>query len=130
MFKRAFVIPFFILILAGCTQCYLMRSEYYDITGKVIPPKPEGAAIDILAQAPDRPYQEIGVVKVMARWGTSKEAINNELKKRARDAGADALIGVQYGEDTSNTLPLCGKLINTKRNISAAAKAIIFTDKK
>ena len=117
-----------ILFLAGCSsQCIVMRSEYYDITGKVLTSKPETEEMLILTEKPNRPYQEIGLVKVLARWGTSHEAMNTELKKRARAAGADALMDVQYGEDRSNDLILCGKLVATRRNASAVAKTIIFT---
>ena len=116
-----------VLFLAGCSQCIVMRSEYYDITGKVLTSKPETEEMLILTEKPNRPYQEIGLVKVLARWGTSHEAMNTELKKRARAAGADALMDVQYGEDRSNDLILCGKLVATRRNASAVAKTIIFT---
>ena len=116
-----------VLFLAGCSQCIVMRSEYYDITGKVLTSKPETEEVLILTEKPNRPYQEIGLVKVLARWGTSHEAMNTELKKRARAAGADALMDVQYGEDRSNDLILCGKLVATRRNASAVAKTIVFT---
>ena len=116
-----------VLFLAGCSQCIVMRSEYYDITGKVLTSKPETEEVLILTEKPNKPYQEIGLVKVLARWGTSHEAMNTELKKRARAAGADALMDVQYGEDRSNDLILCGKLVATRRNASAVAKTIIFT---
>ena len=116
-----------VLFLAGCSQCIVMRSEYYDITGKVLTSKPDTEEIQILTEKPNRPYQEIGLVKVLARWSTSHEAMNTELKKRARAAGADALMDVQYGEDRSNDLILCGKLVATRRNASAVAKTIVFT---
>lgn len=123
------MIVFFIAVsvLMGCSKCIIIRSEYYDITGKVLAPKAADQDILIFTDQGTRPYVEIGVVKVLAHWGTSREAINEELKKRARLAGADALIEVQYGEDTSNNLVLCGKILSTKRNMSAAGKAIIFT---
>ena len=126
-------VPLFLLVLflTGCfPKCVLIRSEYYDITGKVLTPKTPDQKIEILTGTVDRPYVEIGMVRVLARWGTSKEAINKELMRRARDAGADALTEVEYGEDRSNDVILCGKLVSTKRNISAVGKTIVFTDKK
>ena len=113
-------------------MCTLIKSEYYDVTGKVLAPKEPDQEILLLAENEklDKPYQEIGMVKVIARWGTNKEALNAEMKKRARQAGADALIGVQYGEDRTNDVIFCGKLLATKRNQSATGKAVIFTDKK
>ena len=124
--KKNFTIICFAIFLLGCSKCILIRSEYYDITGKVYTTKPENEELVILTEKPQKPFQEIGFVKVMARWGTSKDAIDKELKRRAKEAGADALIDVEYGEDSSNALPLCGKLGTTKRNKSAMAKAIVF----
>jgi hypothetical protein len=120
----------FFSFCAGCSQCILIRSEYYDITGKVLTPKAADQDIPILKEKPDRPYEEIGVVRVLAKYGTSQEAVNEEMKKRARNAGADALFDVQVGEDKSNDVVLCGKVLSSKRNISAAGRAIVFTDKK
>jgi hypothetical protein len=105
----------------------LIRSEYYDVTGKVYVAKGEDAEMPFLAQKPDRPYAVIGTVKVMAQPGTPEAAVNEELKKRARAAGADALMDVVRGEDTKNTLEFCGKVFSTKKNISARATAIVYT---
>jgi len=127
MMKKTLGMILTVLFLAGCSQCIVMRSEYYDITGKILASKPDGEEIPIFKEKPDKPCQEIGLVKVLARWGTSHEAMNMELKKRARIAGADALMDVQYGEDRSNDLILCGKLVATRRNASAVAKTVVFT---
>lgn len=123
------MIVFFIAVsvLMGCSKCIIIRSEYYDITGKIMAPKATDQDIPLFTDQGTMPYFEIGVVKILAHWGTSREAINEELKRRARLAGADALIEVQYGEDASNDLVLCGKILSTKRNMSAAGKAVIFT---
>ena len=130
MIKKLISLSLFIFLMAGCTnKCVLIRSEYYDITGKVLVPKAESDNIEILTETPDRPYVQIGVVKVLARWGTNKEVIDQELKRRAKAAGADALIDPEYGEDKSNDIVLCGKIVSTKRNKSAIAKTIVFTNK-
>lgn len=128
MFKKIFAFSLFFFILTGCSTCILIQSEYYDVTGKVLVPKCEQEEIPFFTETvkPDKPYREIGMVKVLARWGTPQTALNAELKKRARQAGADALMDVQYGEDKANDLVLCGKLVATKRNQSAIGKAIIF----
>lgn len=124
--KKKLMMVLSVLFLLGCTQCILMHSEYYDITGKVLEPKPPEQEIPIFTGEADRPCQEIGLVKVLARWGTTREAMNAELKKRARAAGADALVNAQYGEDRSNDLILCGKLVATRRNASAVARTVVF----
>lgn len=131
MTKKILFLLLAVFVLAGCSKCILVRSEYYDVTGKSLEPRPEDAEIAIYAegQTLDRPYVEIGAIKVMARHGVSKEAFNRELEKRARAAGADAVIDVLYVEDKGNDLPLCGKLLSTKRNMTATGKAVIFTQK-
>lgn len=130
MLKKTIFLLLAAFIMAGCSKCILIRSEYYDVTGKVLEPKAEDAEIAIYAagQEVNRPYAEIGAIKVMARHGVSKPAFNKELQKRARAAGADAVIGVEYLEDKANDLPICGKLLSTKRNMTATGKAVVFTD--
>lgn|GEM_PF-1037465 len=128
MKKQILVVLLFLSVLAGCARCILVRSEYYDLTGKVLEPKDDTREIVLLTTAPDKPFEEIGVVKVMARWGTPQEAMDKEIKRRAKEAGADAVMNVEYGEDKENALLLCGKIGSTKRNRIARGKAIIFKE--
>jgi len=109
-----------------------MKSEYYDITGSVLVPKEPGQEILMFSEgdAPKKPYKEIGKVNVMAKWGTAKEAMIQEMKKRAGQAGADALMDVQYGEDKANDIIFCGRLLSTKRNQAASGRAVIFINNK
>jgi hypothetical protein len=104
-----------------------MRSEYFDITGKVFTPRPADAEIPILEKAPAEAHEKIGVVRAWARYGTSPEAIKTELKRRGLLAGADALMDIQIGEDEKADLVFCGKVFTTKRNVSGTASAIVFT---
>ena len=133
IFNKIITASILIVCLAGCTTtCILMKSEYYDITGSVLAPKEPAQEILMFSEGdmPKEPYQEIGKVNVMAKWGTTKEAMIQEMKKRARQAGADALMDVQFGEDKTNDIIFCGRLLSTKRNQVASGKAVIFTDKK
>jgi hypothetical protein len=129
MMKKIILGIFMFMAITGCSRCLLVHSEYYDITGSVLTPKSEDVPIEIYAEGQEvgRPYFEIGSVKVMAQHGTSKEAFNKELIKRARAAGADAIIDIQYIEDKGNDMPLCGKLLSTKRNMTATGKTVVFT---
>jgi len=132
-FKKIITFSILLVLIAGCTTtCTLIKSEYYDITGSVLAPKEPGQEILLFPEGelPKEPYQEIGKVMVMARRGTAKEAINHEMKNRASQAGADALIDIQYGEDKTSDIIFCGRLISTKRNQTASGRAVIFTDKK
>ena len=118
----------FVFLFSGCTKCLLMRSEYFDITGKVFAPKPADGEMPILAAPPDREFTKIGTVRAWARYGTDPEVIRGELKRRALLAGADALIEVQIAEDERADLVFCGKIFTTKRNISGKASAIVYRE--
>jgi len=103
-----------------------MRSEYFDITGKVFVPKPAGAEIPFLVVPPDKEFTKIGTVRAWARYGTSPDVIKEELRRRARLAGADALMDLDIGEDKKADLVFCGKIFSTKRNICGQAVAIVY----
>jgi hypothetical protein len=103
-----------------------MRSEYFDITGKVFVPKPADVEIPILAAPPDKGFTQIGTVRAWARYGTSSEVIKEELRRRARLAGADALMEMDIGEDKKADVVFCGKVFSTKRNICGQAVAIVY----
>lgn len=126
-----FLLPVF-LTAAGCAKCILMQSEYYDLTGKAFNPKPPEADIPLYeaGKAPQRPYTEIGAVKVVGQPGMDQAALREELKKRARLAGADALIEVQYRQDRTNKTLFCRRITSPKANAVAMAKAVVFLDSK
>jgi hypothetical protein len=121
---------FLFFALNGCAQCMLMRSEYYDMTGQVFTAKAADAEIPIYegGQEITRPYAEIGVVKVIAQPKTSRQEVEEELRKRARLAGADALIDMKFEEDKENKAWFCGRLMSTRHNAAASARAVKFTD--
>ncbi len=123
-------LSFLFSVLNGCAQCTLMRSEYYDMTGQVFTPKAADAEIPIYEAGQDvgHPYREIGVVKVTAQPKTSRQEAEEELRKRARLAGADALIDMKFQEDKENKTWFCGRLMSTKHNVAASARAVVFTD--
>lgn len=132
MMKRFTVLTVLLFAALGCTQCMLMRSEYYDLTGQVFTAKSPDYDIPVyeIGNAPEKQYTEIGAVKVVAQPNTTREAMKEELKKRGRLAGADALIEAQYTEDKTNTKWFCGRWGSTKHNVSATAKAVIFVGSK
>jgi hypothetical protein len=75
-----------VALTAGCVQkCLILRSEYFDVTGGVIPAKEPDGPVDLLVGKPERPYREIGYVKVAAACGTPQET-NDEMIKRAWQA--------------------------------------------
>ncbi len=115
-----------VFLFSGCAQCLLMKSEYFDITGKVFTPKPADSDMPILMANPTMEYEKIGTVRAWARYGTDPEVIKEELKRRARTAGADALMEVQIAEDEKADFVFCGKIFTTKRNVSGKASAVVY----
>ena len=117
-----------LVILAGCSHSPQVRSEYFDVTGRIFVPKPDAEEIRMyeVGSSVDVPYEETGRVNVWAPVGTSREAIDKELKRRARGAGADALIGVQYTEDQSEDLVLFGKVLSKKKHMSATGHTAVL----
>ncbi len=105
-----------------------MRSEYFDITGKVFAPRPAHSDMPVLLAPPDKAFMKIGMVRAWARYGTDPEAIKEELKRRGRLAGADALMEVQIAEDEKADFVFCGKVFTTKRNVSGKASAIVYQE--
>jgi len=129
LFKNRVVgLIFLLLLVSGCTRCIVMRSEYFDVTGKVFAPKSADVDMPVLAANPAETYERIGTVRAWARYGTSPEAIRAELKRRALLAGADALMNLEIGEDEKTDLVFCGRVFSTKRNISGKATAIVYGD--
>ena len=115
---------------AGCsTQCVLMHSECYDVTGKAFAPKPDSQEIPVLDKMPERPSLQIGVVKVEAPWGTTDAAIKAEMLNRARRAGADALVVSGKEENKDNKVVFCGKVFDTRKSVVAQGLMIVYTDK-
>jgi hypothetical protein len=122
-----------ILLLLGASscvsQCVLMHSEFYDVTGKMLTPKPESQDVPVLSKTPDRPFVEIGEVIVEAPLGTSAAVINAEMMGRARQAGADAVVEAANEENKDNKVLFCGKLFDTKKSVTARGTAIVYADK-
>jgi hypothetical protein len=128
--QRTILLWMLMFIFCGCARCVVMRSEYFDVTGKVFAPRPADADVPLLTAEPVRDYERIRTVRAWARYDTNPEAIREELKRRARVAGADALMNVYIGEDEKADILFCGKVFTTKRNISGRASAIVYTDEE
>jgi len=129
MIKKTICIVLFSVLFVGCARCTVIRSEYCDISGKIFAPKPLQEDIYVFEGLSDRPSEEIGLVKVTARWDTPHKKLIAEMKKRAKGVGADAISDIKYDEDRGNRVLFCSRFGTTKKNITASAKALIFKDR-
>ena len=70
-------------------------SAYSHLAGVKYPPT---LKVDILSQAPSRPYKSFAVLEYEPSSNSAPEAQMADLKKKAREIGADALIICRPGE--------------------------------
>lgn len=121
---------FCLIVLTGCSSTPQVRSEYFDVTGRIFVPKPQTHEVRLYEAGidPGVPYEETGRVNVWGPRETSREAIDKELKKRTRQAGADALLDVQYSQDKADELVLFGKVLSKKKYASATGRTVVFKD--
>jgi hypothetical protein len=127
---RSLNLLFCLVVLAGCSSAPQVRSEYFDVTGRIFAPKHEAQEVRLYpANAdPGVAYEETGRVNVWGPLKTSREAIDAELKKRTRQAGADALIDVQYSSDKADELVLFGKVLSKKKYASATGRTVVLKE--
>jgi hypothetical protein len=81
--------------------------------------------IEIYSIAPERPFVEIGVIRVRERGaGSSPEAMMQLLKEQARDVGADAIIlGDNFGISGGQQILTTGPITTVDEQIVATAIA-------
>jgi len=99
------------MLVSGCTWGKAV-TMYTSFTDTKYPPKSENDEILLLTSTkPDRPYVEIGIIKVMksAMVDSSKE---REMIKKAREIGADAVIDIKqvaYGTEHGTAIVFTDK---------------------
>lgn len=116
-----------LILLAGCSRALGVRSEYFDITGRIFSPKPETQEVrlyEVGAPVPSS-FEEIGRVNAWGPVGTSRAAFDQELERRARAAGADALLDVEYVQETSDDIIFLGRPLSKKMRATATGRAVI-----
>ncbi len=88
--------------LAGCA---LGRADFVQLNpGSSYPQRAKGAPVVLTVSDWDEPYVELGVVHVSGFVRTGHADLNEKLRTKAREAGADAVIYVRYG--TENVLSI------------------------
>jgi hypothetical protein len=106
-----------LILLAGCRS----HTEVVRLDDRRLDPKPLHESIAILRGEPDRPYREIALVEVKKRAlipfrPPAGYAVHPELKLKAAQLGADAVIQVEYERD------------RLRATVTALGKAVKFLD--
>jgi hypothetical protein len=92
-------------LLAGLGGCAAGRSDFVLLNpGTKFTPLADNTSVVLTVGDLDRPYQEIGVIRVSGVSREGYEELNAKLRVEARRAGADAIIFVRYG--TENALSI------------------------
>lgn len=84
-----------VLIAAAVSGCAVNQAVYVPYETRLYSPKPESAAV-LLCDRPSKPYDEMGAIVAYGRWFDGYDRVNELLKERAREIGADAVIDVRY----------------------------------
>ncbi|MEW5702054.1 MAG: hypothetical protein AB1792_07490 [Candidatus Zixiibacteriota bacterium] len=79
--------------------------------------------IEVLSERPEKPFVEVGIIKVRARSkiASSPEKMMSLLKQKAREAGADAIIVQGLTTETV----VSGGVYEGKGSISTSNKDVI-----
>lgn len=98
----------FALALAlGLSGCAAGRTDFIRLNpGTRYDARPADAAVLITVGDLDRPYQEIGVLHISGLSRQGYDLLNDKLRERARQVGADTVIFVRYGaENVMSIIP-------------------------
>jgi hypothetical protein len=93
-----------LLCAAGCA---MGRNDFVRLNpGTSFPSRPVEAPVVLTVSGLDKPYQEIGVIHVSGLSRDGYEKLNEQLRAKAREVGADAVIYVHYGlENVLSIIP-------------------------
>lgn len=90
------------LLLSGCAST---KVNYGSMTSEKLQSKDANAEILLLTKDIEKPYKEIGIISVVgANKNTSYDELNDKLKQKAKEFGADAVIKIEYGTEANNVM--------------------------
>lgn len=126
MGKRMTVGLFIVMLLVAVWGC---APELRVTRFNTYPPRPPGHEIKIYRTTlPDRPYEEIGLVRSRQRNKfISMEEVLESLKKAAREMGGDAIIGLA---ETNEAQGFVGNTGILDRDPVLSGTVIRFLDEK
>jgi hypothetical protein len=105
--------------LVALLGCALGRADFVQLNpGSAYPPRPKAAPVVLTVGDWDQPYVELGVVHVSGFLRTGHAELNEKLRTKAREAGADAVIYVRYG--TENVLSILAIVVAIPWDVATA----------
>jgi hypothetical protein len=93
-----------LLFLGGCA---VARQDFIRLNaGTSYEPRPADAPVVLTVGDLDRPYQEVGVIHVSGVSRDGYDQLNDKMRAKAREVGADSIIFVHYGtENVGSIIP-------------------------
>jgi len=93
--KRVICLLTLVMLVSGCAT---VKINYGSLTNDSFPSKDENAEILLTTKDIDRPYEEVGIISASVTGeGITFEEMNQRMKEKAREIGADAIIKIEYG---------------------------------
>lgn len=83
-----------VLGLPGLIACSNIQASYVPLGDATLTPAPDDKPIPILKAPPDRPYQKLARLKVVAENPTDHRELLDALIEEGRKVGADAIMSV------------------------------------
>lgn len=95
------------LALLFVMGCAVAREDFILLNaGTTFPSRTTNSPVVLAVNGLTTPYQEIGVIHVSGVSREGYEKLNEKLRVKAREAGADAVIYVHYGlENVLSVIP-------------------------
>lgn len=89
-----------VIAAAGIAGCAAARQDFVSLNaGTTFASRPADAPVILSVGDFDRSYHELGVIHVSGVTRQGYEGLNQKMRDKAREVGADAVIFVNYGTE-------------------------------
>ena len=123
-------------LVCGCvSNTENVKLDYGSFINQPLPPKSNDTEIILISKDLDKSYKEIGIISAVGKSRhISYEELNEKMKKKAREVGADAIIKIEYGTEARNVMVPStygyGSFGSTIYRPSCKGIVVVFVDKK
>lgn len=113
-----------------CSGCVFLTSDFKSGKMKSVVPGDQ-KRVQILENAPERPFEVIGDINLQITNTTSETIFRQEVKRRAAEMGADAVIEMQITTNKTKIQDektiLDSRILKPLNKTFVSAKAIVYT---
>ncbi len=87
----------FVVLIAGCAG--ITYPEVSRLSSASYAPLPGDTSILLSTRDIDQKYDEIAMINIRSASWTNIDKLNDTLRQRARELGANAVVRIQYGHE-------------------------------